>query len=95
MTSNPLPAIIRIPPQTSKMVGKLDPEERVLPETFAQTSDEPYVRHDYKLHYTTKKPEVFDNFEDTQRTWFQTPKQFLDYVEVLDKKQPKKKAKGF
>jgi hypothetical protein len=78
------------------MVGKLDPEERVLPETFAQTSDEPYVRHDYKLHYTTKKPEVFDNFEDVQRTWFQTPKQFLDYVEVLDKKQPKnKKSKGF
>jgi hypothetical protein len=78
------------------MVGKLDPEERVLPEIFTQTSDNPYVRHDYKLHYTTKKPELFDNYEDVQRTWFQTPSKFLDYVEVLDKKQSKnKKAKGF
>ena len=78
------------------MVGKLDPEERVLPETFAQTSDELYVRHDYKVHFKNKKPEVFDNYEDVSRTWFQTANQFLDYVEVLDKKQPKnKKAKGF
>jgi hypothetical protein len=67
-----------------------------LPETFAQTSNEPYIRHDYKVHYTNKKPEIFDNYEDVQRTWFQTASQFLDYIEVLDKKQPKnKKAKGF
>jgi hypothetical protein len=69
---------------------------QVLLETFAQTSNEPYIRHDYKVHYTNKKPEIFDNYEDVQRTWFQTTNQFLDYVEVLDKKQPKnKKAKGF
>jgi hypothetical protein len=67
-----------------------------LPEYFQQTSNEPYIRHDYKVHYTNKKPEIFDNYEDVQRTWFQTTNQFLDYVEVLDKKQPKnKKAKGF
>jgi hypothetical protein len=67
-----------------------------LPETFAQTSNEPYIRHDYKVHYTNKKPEIFDNYEDVMRTWFQTASQFLDYIEVLDKKQPKnKKAKGF
>lgn len=78
------------------MVGKLDPEERVLPETFTQTSDEPYLRHDYKVHFKNKKPKLFDNYEDVQRTWFQTPNQFLDYVEVLDSKPPKKKkAKGF
>jgi hypothetical protein len=69
---------------------------QVLPETFAQTSNEPYIRHDYKVHYTNKKPEIFDNYEDVQRTWFQTASQFLDYIEVLDKKQPKNKnAKGF
>jgi hypothetical protein len=69
---------------------------QVLPETFTQTSNEPYIRHDYKVHYTNKKPEIFDNYEDVQRTWFQTASQFLDYIEVLDKKQPKnKKAKGF
>jgi hypothetical protein len=67
-----------------------------LPEYFQQTSNEPYIRHDYKVHYTNKKPEIFDNYEDVQRTWFQTASQFLDYIEVLDKKQPKnKKAKGF
>jgi hypothetical protein len=67
-----------------------------LPEYFQQTSNEPYIRHDYKVHYTNKKPEIFDNYEDVQRTWFQTTNQFLDYVEVLDKKQPKnKKSKGF
>jgi hypothetical protein len=65
-------------------------------EFFKQTSNEPYLRHDYKLYYTTKKPEVFDNYEDLQRAWFQTPNQFLDYVEVLDHKEPKKpKGKGF
>jgi hypothetical protein len=67
-----------------------------LPEFFQQTSNEPYLRHDYKVYYTTKKSEVFDNYEDVQRTWFQTANQFLDYVEVLDRKKPKKpKGKGF
>jgi hypothetical protein len=66
------------------------------PEFFEQTSNQPYVRHDYKLHYTNKKSEIFDNYEDVQRTWFQTPSQFLDYIEVLDHKEQKKtKAKGF
>jgi hypothetical protein len=65
-------------------------------EFFQQTSNEPYLRHDYKVYYTTKKSEVFDNYEDVQRIWFQTPNQFLDYVEVLDHKEAKKsKGKGF
>jgi hypothetical protein len=75
------------------MTQLIDPSS---PEYFKQTSNEPYLRHDYKVHYTTKKPEVFDNYEDVQRIWFQTPNQFLDYVEVLDHKEPKKiKSKGF
>jgi hypothetical protein len=65
-------------------------------EFFQQTSNEPYLRHDYKVYYTTKKSEVFDNYEDVQRIWFQTPNQFLDYVEVLDHKESKKpKGNGF
>jgi hypothetical protein len=67
-----------------------------LPEFFKQTSNEPYLRHDYKLYYITKNPEVFNNYEDVQISWFQTPNQFLDYVEVLDHKESKKyKGKGF
>ena len=66
------------------------------PKTFEQTSNEPYIRHDYKVCFKTKKPEVYDNYADVMRTWFQTPHQVLDYVEVLDKKSPKpNKAKGF
>jgi hypothetical protein len=63
-------------------------------EYFQQTSDEPYLRHSYKVHYKTKKPEVFDNYEDVQRIWFETANQFLDYVEVLDYKEPKTKTKS-
>jgi hypothetical protein len=75
------------------MTQLIDPSS---PEYFKQTSNEPYLRHDYKLYYKTKKPEIFDNYEDLQRTWFETPNQFLDYVEVLDHKESKKfKGKGF
>ena len=63
---------------------------------FQQTSNEPYLRHDYKIYYTNKKPEIFDNYEDVKRIWFETPNQFLNYVEVLDyKKSNKSKVKGF
>ena len=64
-------------------------------ETFTQTSHEPYLRHDYKVHFTNGKSVIFDNYEDVQRTWFQTPHQLLDYIEVLDHKEPKPKSKGF
>jgi hypothetical protein len=75
------------------MTQLIDPSS---PEYFKQTSNESYLRHDYKIHYTNKKSEIFDNYEDVQRTWFQTPSQFLDYIEVLDHKEQKKtKAKGF
>lgn len=64
-----------------------------LQKTFAQTSDKPYDRHDYKVIFSTGNSVVFDNYEDVQRVWFQTPNQLLEYVEVLDKK--KSKPKGF
>jgi hypothetical protein len=67
----------------------------LLPDLFKQTSDEPYLRHDYKVHFTNGKSIIFDNYEDVQRTWFQTPQQLLDYIEVLDRKKEKSKTKGF
>ena len=62
-------------------------------ETFSQTSDEPYLRHDYKLIYEDGNEVVFDNYEDVQLFWFQRAGRFLSHIEVLDKK--KSKAKGF
>lgn len=61
-----------------------------LPKTFSQTCNDPYDRHDYRVSYSNGKSVVFDNYEDVQLTWFQTPTQFLGHVEVLDKKKPKK-----
>lgn len=60
-------------------------------ETFKQTCDKPYDRHLYKLVNIHGKAIIFDNYEDVQVTWFQTPGQFLSHIEVLDKK----KVKGF
>jgi hypothetical protein len=66
-----------------------------LPKNFEQTSDEPYVRHEYKLVYSNDQSVVFDNYEDLRRSWWETPDQFLSHVEVLDKKKKKTKTKGF
>ena len=63
--------------------------------TFEQTCDQPYDRHDYKLVYSNDESTIFDNYEDLRRTWWETPKQFLGYVQVLDKKKQKTKSKGF
>ena len=62
-------------------------------ETFSQTSNEPYIRHDYKVVYEDGREVIFDNYEDVQRTWFQNGGYFLSHIEVLDKKQSK--SKGF
>ena len=61
------------------------------PEYFKQTSDEPYIRHDYKVVFEDGKEVIFDNYEDVQRTWFQNSGCFLSHIEVLEKK----KSKGF
>ena len=77
------------------MVGKLDPEERALPEFFKETSTNPYVKHDYKLVYKDGKHETFDNYMDLIKTWNKTPADLLDYVIALDHKEPKTKSGGF
>ena len=70
------------------MTQLIDPSS---PEYFKQTSDKPYIRHDYKLVYEDGKEVFFDNYEDVQVTWFQHGGNFLSHIEVLDKK----KSKGF
>lgn len=67
------------------MVANQNTDQKM--KTFKQTSDEPYLRHHYKLVYTDGRKVVFDNYEDVQVTWFQTAGQFLSHVEVLDIKQ--------
>ena len=63
----------------------------VMDKTFTQTSDEHYIRHDYKVVFEDGKELVFDNYEDVQLYWFQRGGNFLSHIEVLNKK----KSKGF
>ena len=72
------------------MTQLIDPTD---PRYFRQTSDEPYLRHDYKLVWSTGQSVIFDNYEDVQRKWFEHNGNFLSHVEVLDHKQPKKKKR--
>ncbi len=77
------------------MIGKLDPEEKVLPDFFKETSSEPYLRHDYKLVYTNGESKIFDNYLDLAKTWVNTPNKLLDHVIILDHKEKKTKSGGF
>lgn len=59
---------------------------------FKQTSNEPYLRHDYKLIFEDGREVIFDNYEDAQLLWWNRSGNFLSHIEVLDRKQ---EAKGF
>jgi hypothetical protein len=59
---------------------------------FKQTSNEPYLRHDYKVVFENGREVIFDNYEDVQVIWFQNGGNFLSHIEVIDRKQ---EAKGF
>ena len=66
-------------------------------ETFSQTSNEPYNRHNYRLHLKSGKILNFDDYENVQAYWLtynQVP-DYLDLIEVLDKPKEKVKSKGF
>ena len=78
------------------MIGNLEPEENVLPEFFKVTSEDPYIRHDYRLHYQNGDKKIFDNYTDCMQVWFSTDKKLLSHIEVLDVKNKKEKSKkGF
>ena len=63
------------------------------PTYFTKTSDDPYDRHTYRVRLTNNKSIVLDDYELVRNLWFQYEKQFLDTVEVLDKKA--KSSGGF
>ena len=65
------------------MTGKL--------EWFAQTSDEPYDRHQYRFVYSNDQSRIFDSWEQVQQEWFTTPALLASHIEVLDKPNIKKK----
>ena len=80
------------------MIGKLDPEERILdavlpepPKWFAQSSDEPYDRHHYRFVYSNKTSVIFESYEQARQEWFNTPTMFKSHIEVLDIKNKKQK----
>lgn len=64
-------------------------------QTFTCTSDAPYDRHTYEITLKNDTKVIFDNWEDTQVYWWQHCQipDFLDLINVIDKK--KSKSKGF
>ena len=63
---------------------------------FKQTSDEPYDRHSYLIHFKNKMPQHVDSWEHVQSIWWNTDSSFLSHVEILDNlNHEKSKAKGF
>lgn len=50
---------------------------------FTQTSNDPYLKHNYKLVFKNKKCQIFDNYQDTVREWYNNKEQ-CNFIEVLD-----------
>ena len=67
---------------------------KVLPDWFAQTSDEPYDRHQYEFVYSNGQYLIFDTWEDARSEWFNTPPQFKSRVNVIDRIDLPKKKKS-
>jgi hypothetical protein len=64
-------------------------------ESFSRTSNAPYDRHNYEIVLKSGKKQIFDDWDDALGYWFvhaQIP-DFLDFIEIKDKK--KVKTKGF
>ena len=51
---------------------------------FSETSKDPYIRHRYKIVKSNGEFVIFDNWEETQMVWWNTPSQLLSHIEVLD-----------
>ena len=64
------------------------------PQYFTDTSFESYDRHQYELFYSYGQSKVFDTWDEVRNEWFNVPSQFTSHIEVLDRKQNKKKSNG-
>ena len=60
--------------------------------SFTHTSDRPYKRHRYKVVTKEGKQVITDSWEKAQEMWWNTPKQFLSHIEILDNEE---ESKGF
>lgn len=66
-----------------------------LPKFFEQTSDGLYDRHDYRVVAQGGDSVIVNDYMSAQEIWW-NKKAFLSHIDVLDKKQIKKKStKGF
>ena len=62
---------------------------------FTQTSDDPYDRHAYRLNVPGSNSVVIEDYELLRAIWFEKCRNFTGCtVDVLDKKQNKKKTNG-
>lgn len=60
--------------------------------TFRQTSDKPYDRHDYKIVFKNGESLIFDDYEIMRHYWMSTDYNQYSHAEILDKKTS---TKGF
>lgn len=68
------------------MIGKLDPEDRVMNEftVFTETSDTPYDRHTYKV-WVDGDSFIVEDYEELRSLWFHKLRNYSGVtVEVLD-----------
>ena len=66
-----------------------------LPEWFAQTSDKPYDRHNYRFIFRNGESIILNSYDQAREQWFNTPPLFKSHIEVLDKPNKKlQKSKG-
>jgi len=60
-------------------------------ESFTQTSNKLYDKHDYKIVCTNGDALMLDNYHDVQIMWHHLPNEILSHVEIIDKKKSKKR----
>ena len=59
---------------------------------FTVTCSKSYERHNYRIVFSNGQSELYQYWDLVFARWFETPKQFLSHIEVVDNK--KKNARG-
>ena len=62
---------------------------------FTATSDASYDRHNYRLVLQNGQSIIYGSWEEVWLMWGRGSATTFSHIEVLDKPQPKTKAKGF
>jgi hypothetical protein len=52
-------------------------------QVFTQTSNEPYLRHHYKIVLTNNQTITVDNYHDVHVYWSSIPYELRSHVEVI------------